>query len=73
MKLNLGCGYRKLDGYVNIDNREDIGGFRDVGRGVLGVDWDFSQRLHEAGWKLGVLSGLYIYHFCGMRKLGWRE
>jgi len=24
MKLNLGCGYRKIDGYVNIDNREEL-------------------------------------------------
>jgi glycosyltransferase involved in cell wall biosynthesis len=24
LKLNLGCGYRKLDGYVNIDNRIQV-------------------------------------------------
>lgn len=24
MKINLGCGYRKLDGYVNIDNRLEV-------------------------------------------------
>jgi len=24
MKINLGCGYRKLGGFVNIDNREDV-------------------------------------------------
>lgn len=23
MKLNLGCGYRKLDGFINIDNRTE--------------------------------------------------
>ena len=24
MKLNIGCGHRKIDGYVNIDNRESV-------------------------------------------------
>lgn len=24
IRLNLGCGYRKLEGYVNIDNRQEI-------------------------------------------------
>jgi predicted SAM-dependent methyltransferase len=24
VRLNLGCGYRKLDGYINIDNRKEI-------------------------------------------------
>ena len=24
VKLNLGCGFRKMDGYVNIDNREIV-------------------------------------------------
>ena len=24
MKLNLGSGYRKIEGYVNIDNRESV-------------------------------------------------
>ena len=24
LKLNLGCGYRKIEGYVNIDNRPDV-------------------------------------------------
>lgn len=24
MKLNLGCGFRKLDGYLNIDIRDDV-------------------------------------------------
>ena len=24
VKLNLGCGHRKLDGWVNIDNREEV-------------------------------------------------
>ena len=24
VRLNLGCGYRKLDGYINIDNRKEV-------------------------------------------------
>lgn len=24
MKINLGCGYRKIEGYLNIDNRSEV-------------------------------------------------
>lgn len=48
-----------------------LGGFRDVGRGVLGTDWDYSERAYSAGKKLYIINGLYVYHRMGMRKLKW--
>lgn len=36
------------------------GGFKD---GFLGVDNDFHQRIVKAGLKVGVMRGIYVYHF----------
>jgi len=56
---------------VSVSAWEAVGGFKDVGRGVLGVDWDFTKRVKAAGYKLGILQGLYVYHRGNMRKERW--
>lgn len=33
--------------------------FRD---GMIGVDWDFSQRVLDAGHKIYIMQGLYVFH-----------
>ncbi len=38
---------------------QKAGGFKD---GFLGVDNDFHQRVAKAGFKIGVMRGLYVYH-----------
>jgi SAM-dependent methyltransferase len=42
LKLNLGCGYRKMDGYVNIDNRIEVNpdSLWDLS---LGLSWPISS------------------------------
>jgi len=39
-----------------------VGGFKDVGRELLGIDNDYRRRLAEAGFGLYVIEGLYFYH-----------
>ena len=38
------------------------GGFKDVGKGLLGIDNDYRKRLAGAGFGLYVMEGLYFYH-----------
>ena len=43
--------------------------FHAMGSGVGGVDIDFSKRLLEAGFTIWLMTGLYVYHRRGLRKL----
>ena len=47
--------------------------FKNVHRGVGKIDVYFSQRLLEAGFSIWLMTGLYIYHRRGLRKLKWEK
>lgn len=39
---------------------EEMGGFAD---GFLGVDYDACERMRRAGWRVGLLPGIMVYHW----------
>ena len=39
---------------------EEMGGFAD---GFLGVDYDACERMRRAGWRVGLLPGVVVYHW----------
>lgn len=47
--------------------------FRDMGKGVNKIDYDFCDRLLKAGYEIKVMTGLYVYHRRGVRKLNWKK
>lgn len=64
---------KNLAGYFMLINRnawENVK-FRDMGRGIIGVDYDFVRRLYNYNYKIYVMKGLYVYHRTGVRKMKW--
>jgi hypothetical protein len=47
--------------------------FKDQGKGVNKIDWDYCDRLLEAGYKIYKMRGLYVYHHRGIRTLNWER
>ena len=43
---------------------EAVGGFK--GDGLYGVDWRFSHELHDAGFPIYRMDGLFVAHFYRM-------
>ena len=46
--------------------------FEDQGKGVHKVDHAFCKALMEAGYTIGVMKGLYVYHRRKVRELKWK-
>jgi len=46
----------------------DVGGFDDIGKGLSGVDNNYSKKLRAKGYGLYVMEGLYLYHYYKKRK-----
>lgn len=45
--------------------------FKNIGKGVDLIDWDFCERLLKKGYRIFELPGLYVYHRRDVRKLDW--
>lgn len=46
----------------------DAGGFKSRGGNEMCVDTNYAKDLQEAGYKLYVMTGLYVYHYWKVRK-----
>lgn len=47
--------------------------FLSQGKGVNKIDHDFCRRITEAGYRIMIMKGLYVYHRRGVRKIQWEE
>jgi len=47
--------------------------FKDQGKGVNKIDWDYCDRLLKAGYKIYKMRGLYVYHRRDIRKERFNE
>jgi GT2 family glycosyltransferase len=66
---NISEGKGKFSGFFILTNKtawKHVGGFEDVGRGLSGVDNNYSEKLKNNGFGLYVMEGLYFYHL-------WKE
>ena len=36
----------------------------DIAPSIRGVDWEVARRIAGAGYKIGVMPGVYVYHHC---------
>ncbi len=46
--------------------------FRDAGKGVAEIDWDYCKRLLKNGYEMYEMTGLYVYHRREIRKIKWK-
>lgn len=55
---------RKIAGFFMLIKKsvwKEIG-FRDQNNGIFFIDYDFTNRLYENGYRVYIMPGLYIYH-----------
>ena len=65
-----------LSGFFILTNKtawRAVGGFKDVGQGLFGIDNEYRRGLAEMNFGLFVIDGLYFYHLYKQKKVAFKD
>lgn len=65
-KYKIDRSAKTLSGFFMMFKKETwsaVGGFDESNGGYIGVDTQFSREISNKGWKMGILQGMYVYHY----------